>query len=92
MALFEQLVELELCHGKSDFSVFWLGKSPRYFSTLISENGNASFEVLILVKARLHDFVADQSDFDPVDYSAMIAVYYWLENEIDMVQARLMSE
>lgn len=92
MALFEQLTELELCHGKSDFSVFWLGKSPRYFSTLISENGSASFEVLILVKARLHDFVADHSDFDPAGYSAMIAVYYWLASEIDEVQAQLVTE
>lgn len=92
MSLFDKLTELELCHGKSDFSEFWLGKSPRYFSTLISENGNASFEVLILVKARLHDFVADHSDFDPADYSAMIAVYYWLESEIDEVQSLLISE
>lgn len=92
MSLYSRLTELELCNSKADFSVFWLQKSDRYYSTLLSENGNASFEVVLIAKKRLCDFIEDESLYYPENRDEILSVYDWLTLEIDQLLERMITE
>ena len=88
------LRDLNLCYSKRDFSVYWLGKSPRYFSTLQSENGNGSFAVLLHAKEMIKSTFRD---FDDVDYQSdqflnLLTVQHALDEQIEIMQRNLIVE
>ena len=92
--LFATLWDLDLCYSKRDFSVYWLGKSPRYISTLQSENGNGSFEVLLhakeMITSTFKDF--DGRDYQSNQYLMLMNVQHSLDAQIEEMQRNLIVE
>ena len=86
--------ELNLCYSKRDFSVYWLGKSPRYFSTLQSENGNGSFQVLLHAKEMIKSTFRDLDDVDcqSDQFLKLMTVQYALDAQIEEMQRNLIVE
>ena len=77
-----------------DFSVYWLGKSPRYYSTMQSENGNGSFEVLLhaneMIRSTLKDF--DDGDNQSDQFTKLVDVKRSLDEQIQEMQRNLIVE
>ena len=92
--LYATLWGLNLCYSKRDFSAYWLGKSPRYFSTLQSENGKGSFEVLLHAKEMIGSTFRDfeDRDYQSNQYLMLMNVQHSLDAQIEELQRNLIVE
>jgi len=92
--LYAVLWDTDLCDSMRDFSVYWLGKSPRYFSTLQSENGNGSFAVLLHAQEMMRLAILDcgQGDYDSIQYIKLTNAKQILDNQINEMQRNLIVE
>ena len=92
--LYVILRDIDLCYSMRDFSVYWLGKSPRYYSTMQSENGNGSFEVLLhakeMIRSTLKDF--DDGDYQSDQFLKLMSVQRSLDEQIKEMQRNLIVE
>jgi len=51
--LYNQLIDMNLCNTRYEFSSHWLSRSKRYYSSVINENRDISIEPLMNAIARL---------------------------------------
>jgi len=90
--LYNRLREMPAFSSKRAFSVKVLGKSPRYFSTLQSEGGNASSDVLNAAKSNLDAVLKSPISLQNEEFLDLFAAYYSLSSMIDALTTVRLTE
>lgn len=80
--IFEVLSDLGLVRSQVEFSRIWLGKSPRYYSSLLSRQQQPSLGTLAGLLFRVRNFA--EHTMDPHDQAILVRLGERLETWVTL--------